>query len=155
MKKNLMLLSFIGIVALAACGAQPLIPRADLAAAQHVTDLAPITKATEAAPLMSLFPVQSSVTFSGPVWIEVTAMLAAHSTGRGANYSGAASEGEQHRLSIRSTNCGSDGVTGLTFTLAGQTTPEVLGDQDLILVQLVSGKPVPVTAVVTVHGEQI
>jgi len=147
------------IVFLSACGAQQAIPAVQTQqleqVTQHLADLAPIIVATSPAPVAGPAPAGPAVTFGGPVWIEVTAIPAARSPGSGASCTGVASEGEQHRLYIRSANCGAAGVAGLTFTLNGQTTPEVLGDQDLILVQLDAGNPVPVTAVVTVYGEQI
>lgn len=158
MKKTLMLLALTGVVALSACGAQQPISRADLAAvSQQVADLAPIiVKAAEPAPLAPpLFPVQPPMTFGAPVWVEVTAIPAVRSPGSGANCTGVASEGHWHRLYIRSANCGAAGRAGLTFTLNGQTTTEVLGDQDLILVQLAAGNVVPVTAVVKANGETI
>ncbi|AWN22229.1 hypothetical protein DKM44_02410 [Deinococcus irradiatisoli] len=106
-------------------------------------------------PLLPPGWVVSPVTFGGPMWIEVTAIPAARSPGDGASCTGVASEGEQHRLYIRAANCGSTGTATLTFTLAGQTTPEVIGDQDLMLVQKIAGKVVRVTAVVKVGNVQV
>jgi len=160
MKKRLSLLALTGIIALASCSTLPPLP----ARIDPATPSVPIVVTLPAdapVPQPAPAPAAQSITVIGNPeavgvpWLEVTAFQAARSPGDGANCSAVASADTDKALTIRSTNCGDAGTATLTVTLNGQSTPQRVGGQDLVIVQKRSGNIEPVSAVITVHGEQI
>jgi len=163
MKKNLMLLALTGVIALASCSTLPPLP-ARIDPAMPSAPIVVTLPADAPVPTPQPAPVAQSITVIGNPeavgvpWLEVTAFQAARSPGDGANCSAVASVASadtDKSLTIRSTNCGDAGTATLTVTLNGQSTPERVGGQDLVIVQKRSGNIEAVSAIITINGEQI
>ncbi|AZI44362.1 hypothetical protein EHF33_15890 [Deinococcus psychrotolerans] len=154
MKKNLGLLALTGVIALAACSAPLPVPTRTDPPTKAEPVVVTYPAATPAPAPLSVTVIGNPTSTSAP-YLYVTALEAGRSPGNGAGCTAMASEGEDKSMTIRAANCGETSTATVYVALAGQTTPQKVGEQDLILVQKRAGIVEPVSAVITVRGEVV